>query len=653
MPLRLVFSPRFPVPRFAVSRFSLASGALRRAVDALTAVFLACAAAFACAIAAAPAAAQEFEDTIGQRMQACVACHGKEGRASPDGYLPRIAGKPAGYLYEQLQNFREGRRKNTAMSRLLANLSDEYLHEIAEYFSTLALPHPPPQVPAATASALVLGETLVRRGDAQRELPACADCHGETLTGVQPDVPGLLGLSRDYLAGQLGAWKNGLRHAREPDCMARIAERLSPVDVSALANWLSSRPVPADAQPAAAAPVEAPLRCAGARRAEAQTTHDASNAVQRGAYLARVGNCSGCHTQPGAPEYAGGRGIETPFGIVYGSNLTPDARTGIGDWSADDFWNAMHEGRAKDGRLLYPAFPYPNFTLLTREDSDAIFAFLRTLPAVEKPRRPHALRFPYDRQASLSVWRALSFEPARFAPDPRRSEQWNRGAYLVRGLGHCGACHSPRNFLGATVRSAELGGSTLPTGEWHAPSLTRRDEAGVAHWSIEEIVALLKTGRSSDATTLGPMGEVVFRSTRFISDADLEAIAVFLKSLPEEAAPPVDEQPVDDAVATRGRTLYRDRCAQCHADDGNGVPGAVAALAGNRAVTSPSPTNVIRIVLDGGFAPATPGHPRPYGMPPFSHVLTDDDVAAVVTYIRTAWGNRASGISSLDVLRHR
>lgn len=651
-----------------------------RLLACLVALPIACMAALLAVAEVHAAPPHTVPDTMAQRMQACVVCHGDEGRATPDGYLPRIAGKPAGYLYEQLRNFREGRRRNAAMSRLLRNLSDEYLHEIAQHFASLDLPYPPPRTGGVSAAALAHGETLVRRGDAMRELPACETCHGEMLTGVAPGVPGLLGLSRDYLAGQLGAWKNGLRHATAPDCMATIAQRLMPVDINAVVDWLASQPVPARSRPAEGFSGEPPMRCGSVDGREAPesgssdamkladgTAAEATGAdtgdrtadataqatIERGARLARIGNCRGCHTEAGSPAFAGGRAIDTPFGIVYGTNLTPDVETGLGGWSADDFWNAMHEGRAKDGRMLYPAFPYPYFTLVSREDADAIFAYLRSLPAVHRANRPHALRFPFNRRASLALWRALSFEPARFETDPRRSAEWNRGAYLVRGLGHCGACHSPRDFLGAALGSEELAGSMLPAGEWYAPSLTDPAQAGLMRWSVEEIVALLRDGRSAHASALGPMAEIVFDSLQFVGDDDLRAMAVFLRSLPEEASSTRAQSPPDAATLHRGRSLYDDRCAACHGDEGQGAPGAVPALAGNRAVTMDSPANLVRIVLDGGFAPATAGNPRPYGMPPFSQSLGDEEIAALATWLRNAWGNRAPGVGALDVLRHR
>lgn len=200
-------------------------------------------------------------DTMAQRMMACTLCHGAQGRATSSGYFPRIAGKPADYLYNQLLHFRDGRRQNEGMTRLLDNLSDAYLREIAEHFAGLDLPYPPPQPPAVPADVLARGEALVRQGDAGRDIPACMACHGEALTGVNPAVPGLLGLPRDYLIGQMGAWRTGLRHASEPDCMAQIAKRLSADEVSAAASWLAAQALPASTRPAPASAQPMPLKC--------------------------------------------------------------------------------------------------------------------------------------------------------------------------------------------------------------------------------------------------------------------------------------------------------------------------------------------------------------------------------------------------------
>ncbi|QAZ40244.1 alcohol dehydrogenase [Methylibium sp. Pch-M] len=379
--------------------------------------------------------------------------------------------------------------------------------------------------------------------------------------------------------------------------------------------------------------------------------------VERGAYLARAGNCAGCHTARGGAAYAGGLAIETPFGTVFSSNLTPDPATGLGRWSAAHFWRAMHHGRSMDGRLLYPAFPYTDYTLVTREDSDALFAYLRSLPPVAQARPAHALRFPYDTQAALAVWRALYFEPARFEPEADRPAEWNRGAYLVRGLGHCSACHTQRNALGASDLGLPLGGGLIPVQNWYAPSLRSADEAGVAEWSTQDVVDLLKTGRSARGSAMGPMAEVVARSTQHLDDADLNAMAVYLQSLPQHGARRPRTAHADAAAAaspgSRGAKLYEQHCAQCHGPAGEGAAGLYPPLAGNRAVSMDSAANLIRIVQGGGYLPATAGNPRPFGMPPFAHVLDEADTAAVLSYVRGAWGNGAAPVTPLEVLRLR
>jgi mono/diheme cytochrome c family protein len=379
--------------------------------------------------------------------------------------------------------------------------------------------------------------------------------------------------------------------------------------------------------------------------------------IGRGAYLARAGNCAACHTDRGGAAFAGGKGIATPFGTVFASNLTPDARTGIGAWSASQFWRALHNGRSADGRLLYPAFPYPNFTEITRTDSDALFAFLRSQVPVTQVNRPHALRFPYGLQASLAVWRALFFAPGVYDPVVERSVQWNRGAYLVRALGHCAACHSPRNAFGATRESLELSGGLIPMQNWYAPSLTSGAEAGVADWPAADVSALLRTGLSPRGAALGPMAEVVFRSTQYLDDADLAAMTEFLKSLPQAPPHAVAEIHADKQGSAHGEALYKKHCAACHGADGQGRSGpdgvVYAPLAGNRKVLLDSPANLIHIVVNGGFPPTTPGDPRPYGMPPFGLSLKDDEIAALASYVRGAWGNAAPPVSVLDVLDAR
>ena len=374
--------------------------------------------------------------------------------------------------------------------------------------------------------------------------------------------------------------------------------------------------------------------------------------VERGRYLALAGNCAGCHTARGGAAYAGGRGIETPFGTIYTSNLTPEPLTGIGLWNADHFWRAMHNGRSRDGRLLYPAFPYTSFTQMTREDSDALYAWLRTLPPVARANRSHTLAFPYDTQAALAVWRALFFSPGRFEPQAQRSAEWNRGAYLVDALGHCIACHGSRNLLGATDTARGLVGGMLPGENWYAPALDAASEAGVAGWDTNEVVTLLKTGRTAHASVLGPMAEVVYRSTQYLSDADLRAMAVYLQALPQvPATTPTPQGRRNDGMLQRGEKIYAQQCAWCHGDHGEGVPGAFPPLAGNRAVNMPNPSNLVQVVRRGGFLPATQGNPQPYGMPPFGHLLDDSDIAAVLSYVRGSWGNTGAEVLQREAMQ--
>lgn len=376
--------------------------------------------------------------------------------------------------------------------------------------------------------------------------------------------------------------------------------------------------------------------------------------VGRGAYLAGLGNCAGCHTARGGTPYAGGRGIETPFGILYSSNLTPDAATGLGNWSADHFWRALHNGRSRDGRLLYPAFPYPNYTLITRADSDALFAFLRSQRAVTQPARPHGLGWPFNSQAALAVWRALYFRPGSYVEDARQPADWNRGAYLVDGLGHCSACHTQRNALGASSNMLDLSGGMIPMQNWYAPALTSPTEAGVADWPLDHVVRVMQSGVSPRGTVLGPMAEVVLNSTQHWNADDLRSMAVFLKALPQQApSAPAAPLAVNSTKAQRGAKLYEQHCAQCHGDQGHGVAGAYPPLAGNRAVLLNETANLVQVVLYGGFPPATAGNPRPFGMPPYVLLLTDTDVAAVLTHLRSAWGNRAPAVTEVEVLHKR
>ncbi len=379
--------------------------------------------------------------------------------------------------------------------------------------------------------------------------------------------------------------------------------------------------------------------------------------IERGRYLATLGNCQHCHTARGGAPFAGGRAITTPFGTVYSSNLTPSP-AGLGGWRSDDFWRALHHGQSRDGRWLSPAFPYNNTTHITRADSDALYAFLHQLKPVDAPAPAHQLRWPFNTQAALKVWRTLYFEEGQAditaADLPAQAMELQRGAYLVRGLGHCSACHAPRNALGAS--GLDPAGGLIPSQNWYAPSLTNPLEAGVQDWPLEDIVALLRDGRAGTAVVTGPMAEVVQHSTQHWQAADLRAMALYLQQLPRTETPRAAAPAA--APAPLGARLYEKHCAQCHGEQGQGIRGrdgqwAYPPLAGNRAVTLASPANLVQMVLNGGFAPATTAHPRPFGMPPFVLTLSDREVATLLTHLRTQWGHQAPPVSELDVQRLR
>jgi mono/diheme cytochrome c family protein len=381
-----------------------------------------------------------------------------------------------------------------------------------------------------------------------------------------------------------------------------------------------------------------------------QAIADPARRIAYGAYLAKVGDCMACHTARGGKPYAGGAAIPTPFGVFYGPNITPDRDTGIGSWTEDDFWRALHQGKSPSGALLYPAFPYTEYTRISRADADALYAYLRTVPAVAQKSRPHDLDFPYGWRPLLAFWRGLYFQPGVHADADARGEL-ARGRYLVDGLGHCIACHAPRNALGATPSGSGFVGGAIAGLGWYAPPLDGDARNGLGAWSPDDIVELLKTGIGAHGAASGPMAEVVTGSTQYLTDQDARAIAAYLKSAPASRGAGVPVRPATGM--RRGGALYEQHCAQCHGADGKGKGRDWPALAGNISVIAPYPGNAIRMVLEGGFAPATGGNPRPHGMPPFGQALGDDDVAALVTYVRNSWGNSAGGVTSLQVKQAR
>jgi mono/diheme cytochrome c family protein len=376
--------------------------------------------------------------------------------------------------------------------------------------------------------------------------------------------------------------------------------------------------------------------------------------IAKGRYLASAGDCASCHTTRDGQAYAGGRMLPTPFGNIPAPNITPDAETGIGSWNFNDFWRALHDGIGRRGEPLYPAFSYTSFTKVTREDALAIFAYLRSLQPVHQPNTALGLRFPYSVRSTLTAWRAMYFKAGVYQPNAAQSASWNRGAYLVQGLGHCNECHAMRDQWGGLEGHAALSGGLIPEQGWYAPDLSTQANGGLQGWSRQDIINVLKTGQSSKSAAMGPMADVVASSTQYLRDEDLQAIADYLLSLPARARPaPMRASFDSQSLVDRGNAVYVERCANCHGKDGAGVPGIYPALDGNPAVVDPIGINAARAVLLGGFSAATAGNPRPYSMPPYAQQLSDADVAAVVTYIRHAWSNHATAVQERDVATYR
>jgi mono/diheme cytochrome c family protein len=356
--------------------------------------------------------------------------------------------------------------------------------------------------------------------------------------------------------------------------------------------------------------------------------------VQRGEYLARAGDCVSCHTAAGGAPFAGGLRLDTPFGYMLAPNITPDPETGIGRWTRDDFYRALHHGINKRGQDMYPTMPYDFYTRATREDIDALYAYMQTVKPVRNAVTVNHLYFPFDQRWSMAAWRELYFTAGEYKPNPSKSAAWNRGAYLVEGFGHCSDCHSPRNLLGGIEKSKDFNGAVIDG--WFALDLTSDIATGLGAWTADEIATYLKTGSyKGKTTTLGPMAEVVSNSLSHLTDADLQAMAEYLKSIPPESRLRTGRKPADSTRA-RGAALYMDNCGGCHQSTGRGIDGVFPPLAGNGVVVASDPGNILKVV-DGGIA-ARGGY---IPMPSFKDKLTDQQVADIANYIRTSWGNGA------------
>lgn len=376
------------------------------------------------------------------------------------------------------------------------------------------------------------------------------------------------------------------------------------------------------------------------------TASVAAIADDRGAYVAQASDCASCHTMPGGKPFAGGTPLKTPFGVIYGSNITPDNATGIGDWSEADFERALRDGVRKDGRYLYPAMPYANYTKMTAADMHALWGYVHNLEPVRSTVPKNTLPFPLNVRRGVLLWQSLYFKPGGFTADPRESREWNRGAYLVEALGHCDQCHTPRNAAQGLRTDRELTGAQIEG--WYAPDISSDALSKLRDWSEQDLTRFLKTGTMPGNTkAVGPMQEVVHESLSHLSDADLRAMVVYLKHQkatagPVPAAP--DKWPRQAAAAG----LYQDHCGACHQNDGRGIDGTVPALKGDDVATAAAPSNVIMAMLEG-FPPQ-----GPWGaMGSFAHTLNDEQIADIANYVRTAWGNDAQpnatpwGVASL------
>jgi mono/diheme cytochrome c family protein len=375
--------------------------------------------------------------------------------------------------------------------------------------------------------------------------------------------------------------------------------------------------------------------------------------IAKGAELAAIGNCQACHTAEGGRSFAGGRPLETPFGTFYGTNITPDPDTGIGRWSEEAFRRALREGVDREGRHLYPAFPYEYYTRLTDEDIRALYAYIATREPVRAPNRPHELHAPFNLRALVSSWKALYFERGAFRPDPARSAQWNRGAYLVNGLGHCGACHTPRSFLGGEKKDQLFNGGVAEG--WHGPALNAGSPAPVP-WTTEQLFKYLRTGLDDvHAIAAGPM-EAVVRNLARAPEEDVRAIAAYLEAL---AGPPSAERrkKADAALAQaktasrangHGAEVYAGTCAACHDRGREAGSGGALPLALGTAMTIPTSSNLLRITLEGIAPPeGEPGR----AMPGFADALTDGQVKDLAAYIRSEFGAAAAWSDVEDELR--
>ncbi len=388
--------------------------------------------------------------------------------------------------------------------------------------------------------------------------------------------------------------------------------------------------------------------------AMAQQADDAL--LERGEYLTRAADCLACHVTEGGKPYAGGLPVEMPFGTLYSTNITPDKETGIGNWTDDEFVEAMQKGVGPDGRHYYPAFPYTSYTLMPREDILAIKAYLFSLDPVNQPNRENDIGFPFNQRWGIALWNLLFLDDERFEPDPQQSEQWNRGAYLVEGPGHCGECHTPRNVMQAKQSSKALGGATIQG--WAAWNITGDEQSGIGGWPDDALAAYLATGVAPGyGVAGGPMAEVVNHSLRHLTPEDIQAMVVYLKSVPAQPADvkrpearSLANQPPAESQHPLGQKLFADACASCHQWDGSGRQSDYAALRGLRTLNDPQGLNLVRVILDGDALHGPSGH---HLMPAFNRHFNDREVAELANFMLEHFGAQPGALSAGTISERR
>jgi alcohol dehydrogenase (quinone), cytochrome c subunit len=401
---------------------------------------------------------------------------------------------------------------------------------------------------------------------------------------------------------------------------------------------------------------------AHATAALAQDADQDAALVRRGEYLARAGDCIACHSAPGKKPFSGGLAIGSGIGTIYSTNITPDKHNGIGSYTEQQFADAVRKGVRADGKHLYPAMPYPDYVKITDADIHALYTYLmKAVPPGDDAGPVTHLMFPFNQRWGMVLWNRLFAPDQPFKAPAGANEQVRRGAYLVQSLGHCGSCHTPRGF--AMNETAFDGGDArfLAGGSlngWSVPSLR-----GVPHWTQQEIVDYLQTGRNARAAVAGEMTSVIYNSTSHLTDEDLNAIAAYLKSLPAPSGAQVAPVPASSNATTAkltaardltdGERLYLDNCSACHAVNGKGAPRTFPHLDGATLVNADDPTGLIHLILSGAQTPSTAKAPSILPMPGFANRLSDDEVAQLTTFVRGGWSNHAAAVTASQVVKVR